>query len=299
MQLIPTAAPTCGWTHWINLDNPTIMKEGKLFEGDIESIANIRKMHPLCEYYMMTQVECREAKTKIPSSQTNEVVSCDRIRGLRCKNDAQPDGKCLDYEVRVFCNCFGIPGLHHHTSTPITSPPKTTKPIPNVCGWTTWFNGHKPDTQGETETFINLRKDFRFCDVEDITAIQCRQHGSEKLFMETGQMGVICDIHKGGLMCNHADQISTGGKCFDYEIRILCEPKELDCSHMTTVAPSAGHYISPTPSPSTDIFGNPILHTKKATTTDKFASPTPSMRHTTDKFKTPSLEKTTTVAGKY
>ncbi|XP_052092501.1 mucin-5AC-like [Mytilus californianus] len=292
VQLIPTAAPTCGWTHWINLDNPTIMKEGKLFEGDIESIANIRKMHPLCEYYMMTQVECREAKTKIPSSQTDEVVSCDRIRGLRCKNDAQPDGKCLDYEVRVFCNCFGIPGFHHYTSPPLTSPSKTTKPIPNVCGWTTWLNGHKPDTQGETETFTNLRKDFRFCDIEDITSIECRQHGSEKSFMETGQKGVICDIHKGGLMCNNADQISTGGKCFDYEIRILCEPKELDCSHLTTASPSSGHYINPTPSPRTDIFGNPILHTTEASVTD---IPTTSIRHTTDKLKTSSLDKTTRV----
>ena len=305
MQLIPTAAPHCGWSNWINRDNPTIMKEGKPFEGDHESIASLRKGHYLCDYYMMTKVECRAAKTKMSSSATGEVVSCDRIRGLRCKNDAQPDGKCQDYEIRVFCDCYGIPGLHHHTKTPTTVATTTTTtqgPIPHVCAWTTWLNGHTPDNLGEMETFNNLKKQYRFCDVEEITGIECRQHGTGKSSMEAGQQGIVCDVAHGGLLCSNDKQMATGGKCFDYEVRVLCEPKDLDCSslNVTTVAPSPGEYINPTPAPTADVFGNPILHP----TPEPQGSPTPSpqtdefgnpVRHTT--FKIPTKDTTTRISG--
>jgi hypothetical protein len=66
---------------------------------------------------------------------------------------------------------------------------------------------------------------------------------------------------------------------------LLCEPKDLDCSslNVTTVAPSPGEYINPTPAPTADVYGNPILHP----TPEPQGSPTPSPQ--TDEFGNPVL----------
>jgi hypothetical protein len=74
---------------------------------------------------------------------------------------------------------------------------------------------------------------------------------------QAGQQGIVCDVAHGGLLCSNDKQMATGGKCFDYEVRVLCEPKDLDCSslNVTTVAPSPGEYINPTPAPTADVFG--------------------------------------------
>lgn len=67
---------------------------------------------------------------------------------------------------------------------------------------------------------------------------------------ETSQVGVLCDIPTGGLMCFNMDQPS--GQCLDYEIRVFCEPKGQDCSGtpslVTTVAvptTTCGNHWSP------------------------------------------------------
>jgi hypothetical protein len=73
-----------------------------------------------------------------------------------------------------------------------------------------------------------------------------------------------------------------------------------DLTNVTTVAPSPGEYINPTPAPTADVFGNPILHP----TPEPQGSPTPSpqtdefgnpVRHTT--FKIPTKDTTTRISG--
>ncbi|KAK3108253.1 hypothetical protein FSP39_004202 [Pinctada imbricata] len=291
---ITTLAPTCGWSSWINMDSPYVMKPGKPYGGDIESIAALRES--VCRYEMMTKIECRTAETKTPYKQAGEVVSCDRIRGLRCRNSQQTDKKCLDYEVRVYCNCTATPTPSPSsggTATPTPSPKTdgqglptkshgsdnfSTKPVTKACGWTTWMNGHRPDSTGETEVISKLRSLYKFCDTDEVTAIECRESITGLSSMDAGQDEIVCDVNYGGLVCDNSKQGSTGGQCYDYEIRLLCEPKGVVCS-----IPVPGQQGTPTPSPKTDIFGNPI--TNPVPGSGQQGSPTPSPK--TDIFGNP------------
>ena len=55
----------------------------------------------------MKSIECRDMASKKSHDQMGETgVQCDltNVGGLICKNDAQPDKACSDYEIRVFCD---------------------------------------------------------------------------------------------------------------------------------------------------------------------------------------------------
>ncbi|KAK3611486.1 hypothetical protein CHS0354_039099 [Potamilus streckersoni] len=137
----------------------------------------------------------------------------------------------------------------HIGSTPTLAPGQvsgqTPVPGPTICGWTPWLNGHKPDeVSGESEMFTDLHTIHSFCNDMDIQSIECREADTYKPISETGQKNVVCDIASGGLMCFNFDQPS--GKCLDYEIRVFCEPKGVDC---TSRAPGQVTTNSPTPAP--------------------------------------------------
>lgn len=74
----------CGWFNWINMDNFFVMKFEKFFVGDIEFMVVIREK--ICGYDIMIRIECRIVDGYILSDRINEILFCDRIRGLRCKN---------------------------------------------------------------------------------------------------------------------------------------------------------------------------------------------------------------------
>ncbi|KAK3611484.1 hypothetical protein CHS0354_039096 [Potamilus streckersoni] len=146
----------------------------------------------------------------------------------------------------------------HGGSTPTLAPGQVSgqTPVPRltICGWTPWLNGHKPDeVSGESEIFTDLHTIHSFCNDMDIQSIECREADTYKPFSETGQKNVVCDIASGGLMCFNFDQPS--GKCLDYEIRVFCEPKGVDC---TSRAPGQVTTNSPTPAP----YANALTPTK-------------------------------------
>ena len=50
------------------------------------------------------------------------------------------------------------------------------------------------------------------------------------------QVNVICDTNYSGLKCFNNDQ--PDGKCLDYEVRFLCEPKDANCKPTTQLSRS-------------------------------------------------------------
>jgi len=132
------------------------------------------------------------------------------------------------------------------TSATIQSKPPGNLPFSGnpTCGWTSWMNGHSPSgsSEGDEESLTSLRKDFTFCPTSDITAIECRDVATGKTATQMGQVNVICDTNYSGLKCFNNDQ--PDGKCLDYEVRFLCEPKDANCkpttqlSRSTTIKPT-------------------------------------------------------------
>jgi hypothetical protein len=119
---------------------------------------------------------------------------------------------------------------------------------PTLCGWTNWMNGHKPDDfSGESELFSDLRAKHQFCQDMDIQGIECRVVNSHLMINQTDQVNVMCDITSGGLLCFTFDQPS--GQCLDYEIRLFCEPKGVDCSAVPTAHPGLISGQTPTAQP--------------------------------------------------
>lgn len=233
------ASPFCGWSKWISQDAPTKQSPGKPYKGDIESIVNIRKTMAVCDHNMMTKIECRTVDKKVSHLSSGEKVTCDTIRGLRCRNAMQADGICEDYEVRLFCDCSPHISTAVSTVTPKQSTGVTPTATPSVCGWTNWMNDHKPDIRGESELLNTLRTSHNFCQTSDIVGIECRTADKKIAAQISGQMNVLCDLQYGGLMCMNVDQ--PDGDCSDYEIRVLCHPNGMDCSLTPTPALSTSH----------------------------------------------------------
>uniref|UniRef100_A0A1I8HLV1 VWFD domain-containing protein n=1 Tax=Macrostomum lignano TaxID=282301 RepID=A0A1I8HLV1_9PLAT len=112
------------WTDWINLDNPSTG------EGDIETIDKARDRWPgFCPQPI--SIQCRDSDSKKDVTDIPQELICDVNQGLVCKNEHQYPTKCLDFEVRYFCECFetesvattrSSQGTQSTESTPFTSP---------------------------------------------------------------------------------------------------------------------------------------------------------------------------------
>lgn len=72
----------------------------------------------------MVDIECRTAESQIPHKKTGDDVDCSLIGGLRCvPGGIKGRSSCLDYEIRVLCDCSS--SQEQKTST--TRAPATTK----------------------------------------------------------------------------------------------------------------------------------------------------------------------------
>ncbi|MBN2102041.1 MAG: right-handed parallel beta-helix repeat-containing protein [Candidatus Aenigmarchaeota archaeon] len=79
----------CTWTNWQDNDNPSGV-------GDYEQMS--------CSSGTQKNVECRTVGSHINYADTGEVYTCSTTYpGGYCVNSNQPDGLCLDYEVRLCC----------------------------------------------------------------------------------------------------------------------------------------------------------------------------------------------------
>lgn len=88
------------WTPWVNTGTPDKV-------GEYETIYNLNQLVHSCDKKNMGAIECRDMATKMSHDKIGETgVQCDlsTVGGLLCKNDAQDDHQCNDYEIRVFCD---------------------------------------------------------------------------------------------------------------------------------------------------------------------------------------------------
>ncbi|XP_022252614.1 hemocytin-like [Limulus polyphemus] len=195
------------WTDWINIDSPL---SGS---GDMEDLSEIRLKHSLCSNPLA--IECRVASSKESSADAGQNVECGVKTGLHCWNNVNGQEGCYDYEVRFLCPC---PGSTFSAPFITTTPPQT--PAPCVSGWTNWISSHVVDDKGDYETLQNIEaKHFKLpCESKMITAIECRPIG---ISPNLPKQNIVCEI-KLGLICQNK-QGKGGQKCYDYEVRFLCE----------------------------------------------------------------------------
>jgi len=172
-----------GWTPWMSRDTPNA-------SGDYETVANFAADGQSCA--APTGIACRRKSDGKNASETGEVLTCTPSTGLVCKNAQQADGRCDDYEVRLY------------------------------CAPTRWFDRDTPNATGDYETLANLRATGDACDHP--TGVECRRvadpaHGLAPVdASQTGEV-VTCDTTT-GFVCKNKSQ--RDGKCQNYEVRFYC-----------------------------------------------------------------------------
>jgi len=95
-----------GWTDWINSAKP-------LDGNDIEYLPAIIKQQAFCFADQVAYIQCRQATTKTSFDLANDARTvCSTKAGFACYGSLQPDGKCDDYEFRVYCQC-SVTSMYH------------------------------------------------------------------------------------------------------------------------------------------------------------------------------------------
>lgn len=92
------------WSEWINNYKPRKGPGSGEKEDTLPFI--LKQTEGFCAEGSITDIECRDAKRNRDYKDTKEVkLVCDLHSGFICKNRDQPDGRCLDYKIRYFCEC--------------------------------------------------------------------------------------------------------------------------------------------------------------------------------------------------
>ncbi|PNJ16503.1 MUC5B isoform 1 [Pongo abelii] len=182
--------------------------------------------------------------------------------------------------IRKAVACPGTPAITPFTFTTAWVPHSTTSPalpvstvcVREVCRWSSWYNGHRPEPGlggGDFETFENLRqRGYQVCPVP--ADIECRAGQLPDMPLEELGQQVDCD-HRRGLMCANSQQ--SPPLCHDYELRVLC------CEYVPC-GPSPAPGTSPQPSLSAST--EPAVPTPTQTTATEKTTlwVTPSVRST-------------------
>uniref|UniRef100_A0A8C9XAM5 Mucin 2.2, oligomeric mucus/gel-forming n=1 Tax=Sander lucioperca TaxID=283035 RepID=A0A8C9XAM5_SANLU len=163
---------------------------------------------------------------------------------------------------------------------------KSTTPCITTCEWSEWYDVYKPGKdKSDWETYENIiNSGKQMC--ENPTEIDCRSTiDPDKDFndfvSETGQV-VTCDVGY-GLICKQEDQIKRPFKCFNYKIRVCCEP--------TTTTKSTTPPTEPTTTTTTE---EPTTTTQSTTPPTEPTTTTTKEPTTTTQSTTPPTEPTTT-----
>ncbi|HEX8701994.1 MAG TPA: hypothetical protein VF815_24405 [Myxococcaceae bacterium] len=98
IEVAPSPVPAATWTGWLYRDEPG-------GSGDWETLSDFVAMGMSCSNPIA--IECRTRHSHVNWTLTGENYSCSLstsgVQGGVCENDKQPDGQCLDYEVRFLC----------------------------------------------------------------------------------------------------------------------------------------------------------------------------------------------------
>ncbi|GIY74808.1 EGF-like repeat and discoidin I-like domain-containing protein 3 [Caerostris extrusa] len=206
-----------GWTEFYNIDNPDFNPAG----DDDESLFRIR------EISILRRWSAEEGRVQNPRRWSarrlfccehiwNEMLAQGRFHLLQ--------GQCArmsDFMVRFYCLCEPTEPttlrIIETTPTPIPI-----VPVPFECGWTPWLNTDTPDVgeqdDGDLEDLSTIQYLYKTCGGADLKDIECRMSRTHHSYDLSQQNNLQCNLQD-GFSCHNKDQI---GKCYDYEIRLLC-----------------------------------------------------------------------------
>ena len=100
-------SPVCSgwWTKFYDRDDPT-----SGYPGDFELLDTLRNENPDKICSNPTAIDARVVGNHTNYNQTGQTLIVAPQMALGCFNDEQPNGTCLDYEVRFCCRsefaCF-------------------------------------------------------------------------------------------------------------------------------------------------------------------------------------------------
>ena len=126
-----TTTSCSAWSDWINeYKNPAW--------GDYESKTGeqLQQQMGFCLNGRIVEIECRDVKNNRPWTETRDKdVVCSMEKGLSCLPARQgKGGRCQDYKIRYFCECFG----GDDTFTTTVSPGSRTTPTgTTIMIWST------------------------------------------------------------------------------------------------------------------------------------------------------------------
>ncbi|WAR14241.1 HMCT-like protein [Mya arenaria] len=87
------------WTNWMNSVKPV---DG----NDIEYLPALVKSFGFCREDQIAYTQCRRVSDKLSFDVTGDLQTvCSTKAGFACYGSNQPDGRCDDYEFRVYCQC--------------------------------------------------------------------------------------------------------------------------------------------------------------------------------------------------
>ncbi|XP_064455887.1 hemocytin-like isoform X2 [Ornithodoros turicata] len=128
---------TCRWTGWLDADSPN---DSPTDMGDFETLKLLKDVYGVCDGDDIHDIQCRVKGTGEDwKSSGQSSLSCDTRQGFRCYNKFQIE-KCLNYEVRLLCNCEPedqeripvLPPLRPTEGIPETVPAEETTTVPTT-----------------------------------------------------------------------------------------------------------------------------------------------------------------------
>ncbi|WAQ93441.1 EDIL3-like protein [Mya arenaria] len=264
---VSTAGPVlCGWTTWMDGHKPDAST------GESETFSELRTIYQFCKDIDIQGIECRIKDTHAMINQTDQVnVMCTIASGgLMCFGFEQPTGRCLDYEIRIFCEpagqvCSGtstgkpsagsssltptLPPPEHTNGSPTNKPPGMSAKLPTafppgmstklptahpprkcVERWSPWINR---DTQpdGKEHEHMNATEKATFCVDGRVSGIECMTIDNIASY-SSGEI-LECSMEN-GLICE--DAVNAPIPCSDYKVRYHCEcPALIPTNPPTTV----------------------------------------------------------------
>ncbi|XP_075692869.1 mucin-2-like [Rhinoderma darwinii] len=168
---------------------------------------------------------------------------------MKCHKCVCSSNENIDCEKLEVSTCSSTTPI---TTTSITSATITPTTVPEacvyekVCRWTEWFDVSKPGNDlnsGDYETYDDIRKHHKFCDVPE--QIQCRAANAPDTNLDDLKQVVHCNVSY-GLICRNSEQKPLWQKCFNYEIRVDCCQWICLVSNPLTTAPIVTTIPEPT-----------------------------------------------------
>ncbi|KAM7301526.1 hemocytin [Ixodes scapularis] len=243
-----------GWTPWLN---PPAKASGDFALLGDPKFASLYSGY--CGPRSVVDIECRVTPSGVAAMKAGQSVTCELPRGLACYHRDQTEGTCLDYEVRLLCDCDSSDNGITTTATTTTdrsrigggSSETTTATFTHymndkqttsvddggrgqrpteapsvlcVPHWTDFYNTDSPDIgDGDVEALEDIRKDYAVCDGGPIGDVECKATVGGKFvdYRETEDVGVKCSKDT-GLVCLNWLQ-SKGKVCKDYAVRFFCQ----------------------------------------------------------------------------